>query len=411
MTAAILTLLGGALGYALLFRGAVEEPHWRACQSIVAIAAVAAFAGWRNRARLQPLDRRAVWIFLALATYLLFQMIPLPAGLVAVLSPTRAALSSSLAIAGPAPEWITLSAAPSVTLTWSLRWLTAAVLFLLVRQAAARFDRDSWWPVAPVIALVTIQAGIGLVQLTFGAPVQGTAGNRNHFAAALNLAFPLAVGAGASGMTLPAFAIAGLLAAGSLLSLSRTGFLVVAACGAALGLRAVRHRFPPAILGLLAAGMIPAAFALAPGALIERFSGSDGRLGLWGETMGLVRAYPVFGCGLGSYESVFPQFKRMAPERTADFAHNDYLQLLAELGLAGFVMLAAGLYFVFRTLVRGRLNWRRIACLVSLAGAAVHSFTDYPLYVPANLLLFAWLAGVSSVEPPRRRADILPREA
>lgn len=402
MTAAVLALLGFAAGFALLFQGGVREAHWHVCQAIIGISALVAFAAWRHHVRPSRFDRRVTWLFAGVAFYITLQAVPLPTKLVAILSPARAELSAALAIAGPPPAWITLSADPSATIAMSLRWLSAGVLFLLSRAAALRLGRDTWWPVAPVIALAVLEAGIGIVQLVFGAPVQGTSGNRNHFAASLNLALPFALAVGASGAFAPALGAALLLGGAAALSLSRMGFLVVVLCCGIAGWRLVRHRFSPAILALLAAGLIPAAFAIAPSELIERFSGKDDRLTLWAETMSLVLDYPLFGCGLGAFEPAFQHYKRMAPDRTADFAHNDFLQLLAELGLAGFGLLAAAFYFLLRPAFRNREGgWLGTARISALIGAALHSFTDYPLYIPAHLLLFAWVVGVSSLRPER----------
>ena len=65
--------------------------------------------------------------------------------------------------------------------------------------------------------------------------------------------------------------------------------------------------------------------------------------------MGLIREYPLTGSGLGTYESAFYRFKTVAPMGTVDYAHNDYMQVMAEMGLIGF---AVGLFFIVRTMQR-----------------------------------------------------------
>jgi hypothetical protein len=37
-----------------------------------------------------------------------------------------------------------------------------------------------------------------------------------------------------------------------------------------------------------------------------------------------------------------------------------------------------------------------IACAGSFTAILLHSFVDFNLYVPANSLLFAWIAGIGS---------------
>jgi len=94
---------------------------------------------------------------------------------------------------------------------------------------------------------------------------------------------------------------------------------------------------------------------------------------------------------------------------TADFAHNDYLQVLAELGIVGF---AAGLVFVLRILIGvGRKvlyahsideRCRSIACVAAMTAMLLHSLVDFNMYVPANAMVFAWIAGVASASLARR---------
>ena len=59
----------------------------------------------------------------------------------------------------------------------------------------------------------------------------------------------------------------------------------------------------------------------------------------WKESLPLVAAYPITGCGLGAYESCFLAYKKVAPGYTVDFAHNDYLHVMAEFGLPAFALL------------------------------------------------------------------------
>ena len=81
--------------------------------------------------------------------------------------------------------------------------------------------------------------------------------------------------------------------------------------------------------------------------LVKRFSDlaatrevpADTQAQIWRDTKALIKDYPLFGCGLGGYESCFMRYKSVAPTTTVHYAHNDYLQVLAELGVFG---MAAG---------------------------------------------------------------------
>ena len=149
---------------------------------------------------------------------------------------------------------------------------------------------------------------------------------------------------------------------------------------------------------------------LPPDKLIARFAQlvstdptGEGRAQLWAETIPLIKAYPVFGCGLGGYETAFMRFKVSEPLVTDDFAHNDYLQLLAELGLVGFAIGAALAFSAVRTAVRKAVGSRdpearyfAVACAGALAAILVHSLADFNLYIPANAMLLAWIAGMTA---------------
>jgi len=154
------------------------------------------------------------------------------------------------------------------------------------------------------------------------------------------------------------------------------------------------------------------AFAfLAPVPLVLRFSqvSSEGRLDVAKDTLHLIAAYPVFGTGLGGYESAFEKFKTTGYVLAQDYAHNDYLQFLAELGLVGFLIGATFLVLILAKAVRFSLRnpdpdirWLALACTGALVAILIHSTADFNLYVPANAMLLAWICGLAAglVESP-----------
>ena len=83
-----------------------------------------------------------------------------------------------------------------------------------------------------------------------------------------------------------------------------------------------------------------------------------------------------------------------------DYAHNDYLQGLAELGIVGFAILAVLLGALVREFIRAIRRSVQPALALAAAGAladvAAHSFTDFNLHIPANALVAAWIAGIAS---------------
>jgi O-antigen ligase len=164
-------------------------------------------------------------------------------------------------------------------------------------------------------------------------------------------------------------------------------------------------------VGLVGALVLLGFIFLPPNELIARFGefaatdelSGDTRIQIWTETERLIAAFPLFGCGLGGFQSAFFRYKQMAPQHTVDFAHNDYLQLLAELGVVGFALLAvlvlAALWAAVRAALRSgppAVSALGLAATGALTAILLHSLVDFNLYVPANALLFTWVAAISA---------------
>ncbi len=104
-----------------------------------------------------------------------------------------------------------------------------------------------------------------------------------------------------------------------------------------------------------------------------------------------------FGLGGGSYSYEFPRrFSGM--ERwvgDAKFAHNDYLQTLADYGLIGFVLLfsliCSSIYFLRPT--KRPKDWLVISAVCVLIGEIFRATFDFNLRILPNLMLFMILLG------------------
>ena len=115
---------------------------------------------------------------------------------------------------------------------------------------------------------------------------------------------------------------------------------------------------------------------------------------------------PSLGWGLGTFEYVYPQFRSFYTSYYIDEAHNDYLQLLIELGAAGFITMIWFLSLVFRIGSKKLRNWPvdinggvALAALLGVTGILVHSLVDFNLQVPANAALFYVLCTIATMEP------------
>jgi O-antigen ligase len=134
----------------------------------------------------------------------------------------------------------------------------------------------------------------------------------------------------------------------------------------------------------------------------EDFTG--GRIHFWQTAVRMFLSYPIFGVGLDSFGTAFTQFDTWNGSFRIEQTHNDYLQVLTEAGIFGFACIAAFIYFLFKksftAINRSQDKFRRGIAIGSLAGCfgvLIHSFFDFPLRTPANMLFFLVLATLATV--------------
>jgi O-antigen ligase len=115
---------------------------------------------------------------------------------------------------------------------------------------------------------------------------------------------------------------------------------------------------------------------------------------------------PVLGWGLGSFPLVYPKFRTFYTNFFVNEAHNDYLQLLVEMGLLGFAAMAWFVITLYTRAIRKLGNWSAeisgavaLACLLGVSGILVHSAVDFNLQIPANAALFYVLSTIAAAEP------------
>ena len=202
-------------------------------------------------------------------------------------------------------------------------------------------------------------------------------------------------------------ALAGLMLAGLLTTLSRGGFAGFVASTLSVSALAISRDMPPrkriGFAALFFSVALVAIFLLTPLTLLARLSEhtTEGRATLWREGLGVIREFPLVGCGLGGFESAFLKFKASEGVFLIDYVHNDYLQYLAELGIAGFLFAGTLIGIVVKRSVdialdASELRWLGLACFGSLIAILVHSVVDFNLYVPANAAVLAWICGMAA---------------
>lgn len=113
-------------------------------------------------------------------------------------------------------------------------------------------------------------------------------------------------------------------------------------------------------------------------------------------TLGLIRDYPLFGSGSGTFAFIYPRYQNAALSNVFyDHAHNDHLELLADRGIVGYGLLALGISLCWLGMARAYLRRRDpLACallfasLTATLSLTIHGIIDFNFQIPANALYF-----------------------
>jgi len=124
------------------------------------------------------------------------------------------------------------------------------------------------------------------------------------------------------------------------------------------------------------------------------------------------------GTGLGTLQIVFPPYETLYDGRIVNHAHNDYVEALAETGIAGGLCCALYLCLLLfhssQQLSGGNTSFSaalNLAGLVACSGFLVHSLVDFNVHLPANAQLFFLVAtlATSTITPVNAAAAAATR--
>jgi O-antigen ligase len=165
-----------------------------------------------------------------------------------------------------------------------------------------------------------------------------------------------------------------------------------------------------AISGVVA-GVIAAAGVLALFAGERLFDlGGDGtepsRLVIWDGAVRILRDFPVPGIGLDQFYVMYGlrYIEPIGwPERYTSHPHNLFLDFWLSLGLAGLLLVIAGLVWLGRRTVSLRrlpLSPLAVAGAAALTASVVHGLVDNAFFLP-DLALLTWFSVVLLIDAPR----------
>lgn len=313
-----------------------------------------------------------------------------------------------------------------------------ALLFFLTLQYFSAASSRLWRQMALAVTIYAFALALfailqffaspglfyGVIKPRWGGYIFGPYVCHNHYAGLMEMLIPLGVGLA---LTLrprhpgrPLVMCAVLIAVVSvLLSGSRGGVIALLAESALLTV--VVFRAQPAslernralIAGFALALLAGASFFwLAPGGLWQRWEQlsesrqltANLRSQVSADSWRMARHHLLRGIGLGAFAAAYPAYQTVVTDDVIDYAHNDYIQFLAEGGVAGGILIPISLLLFFRLAfrrLRQRLEeptgWLQLSAATGACGILLHSLLDFNLHIPANAAWFAFCAALATL--------------
>jgi len=131
------------------------------------------------------------------------------------------------------------------------------------------------------------------------------------------------------------------------------------------------------------------------------------RVIVWKNIAKMIRDYPIFGTGPGTFSTMFTQYQPAGFRVRFYRAHNDYLQFISEVGIP---LGAVYVWLIFLFFKRGLKKIKHpsrlvrgitLGAMTGVTAMLIHSIADFNLKIPANAILFTVLAAVVVAPSPK----------
>lgn len=386
-----------------------------------------------------------------------FQSIPVPLAFLEVISPSRAERVEILnTLAQTTQEYASISEYGLMGLTSTILLFALLVYFCGLKRVLHQNITNHRTVYLLIIILGTFEALYGLFQflsprigilwlpLTGGRAAHGTIIYKNQFASFMNMCWPLAIAAATihlqslmhtsnrkkrkiplkerirrmdeKAKLVPLFLLAtGIMLLSVLFSLSRGGIIAMLLVMIFLNVfLPITRKIKVVFLGLFVLFVSAYGALLGLENVISRFDsiGQSGatRFDTYMASIPMLLDHAWSGIGFGSYALLSPVYlKGLAGNIQWDHSHNEYLQLMLELGIPAsliifFWLLAAMIFSGVKLsrLLRNRTQTVHSAVIIAggaycgLVGLLAHGVVDFGWRLPANLFYAVTLAALVS---------------
>lgn len=393
-----------------------------------------------------------LFFMLALAVVVVIQVIPMPAALLGLLSPSTLRAYNLFSNDGVS-VWRAISIDPQSTLDELWKLLSYIAIFTVIinhfktRAQVTKILRLVVWLGVGIAVFAVVQRLAWNGRLYWIFPIRpgiefsegyiwGPYINRNHFAGYMELVIPIALGFFLYRMTeikvasdmplvrklhiyanskviLPmgVFLTSALVMVAVLfISLSRGG--VVGVATGVIIFMAMSHRRRSlknkiAVLSVIGVVLLLAVIVLSWNRLEDRFEdiaeeGKNPRFEILADSVNMVKDFPLLGTGLGTFKTSYLSYQTKHSTAYFKNADNDFLETLTETGLIGFAVTGGVIFFFFYPVVQvWRVRQNTFVKCMAAAGVAscgalfIHSFTDFNTRIPANAMLITVIAGLT----------------
>jgi O-antigen ligase/Tfp pilus assembly protein PilF len=384
-------------------------------------------------------------VFLA---YMLIQLIPLPPALLKVVSPGAYKLYAETLWLDATKTWASISINKKSTAMELFRILSYAAFYVATVQLLSRKELLKK-TVVLIIVFASLLSFFSILQhilsngkiywireLTHGKNPFGPYVNRNHYAGLMEMLFPVVLSLflafkphvtysslrekmaeifkqNSTNVHILLGFSAVIIATSIFLSLSRGGITslslsIIFLSAVLIYKEGIGKR---GILIIIVAIMIALSVGwFGWGPIIKKFQNisiTEGdslnqRVEIWINSAGILKDFPATGAGFGSFLHIYPGYRNTATDFTDYHAHNDYIELLTDGGIVGFLLAGWFMLEVFYKTFGNFLKRKEQFSIYLYAGALtgiisllIHSFTDFNMHIGANGLFFFFMAGIA----------------
>jgi O-antigen ligase len=435
-------VLGSYVLLSIVFGGSAQGKWTNLALQVLGIALLCVAA--INEAKREAADRSQLLIgglLIAGLAVVLVQLVPLPTSLWTLL-PGRQFLEQGFRTLGYPEPALPISEAPYTSILTLFATIPAIAVFVVFM----RLRPDPRWVALAVVTATVLAILFGAVQVSSGpnswaylykinsGGAVGFFANGNHMATLLLVAIPMAAALLASSKSDRRSAAGRYATAGALLVTLMVGIGLnqsFAAYGLALPVLFASFSLLPATVGWRRIALPVAAIATFGGivllatkpigatAMQASATGSvTSRAEIWNTTgKAIAETFPV-GTGLGTFDQVYRQYEdpTLVTSQYVNHAHNDYLELVLELGAAGMALII--LFLGWWAVAAARIwtspfstPYSRASTIVT-ATILAHSVVDFPLRTAAISAIFAVSVAIMAQHlasaPEPRKGELRP---